>query len=530
MGNLATTGSKSTDKEEMIDPRCIVKFRPADDWTGDYGFDWFREGDYGENPSMGNPKFSHYVNDSLVGKYVTYIDGKCYQFVRGVTQDPDNTNATNSRFENSLTRKNRPFALFKDFFLKNNYSTAILKGHENDVRYSYGSRYIVPTISLFYENTAVREESWGKSVATINLLISGGSIVTDIRNLTLEIDCSEGINLLNSQGGLNILSFDKTSGCYKISGADVGSKVTYNNQYNYYKFNVDIKLTVLFSYYSIKEGDGSIKVYAKNNSNDERFLAGKLIVKKCVPQSVDIILVPISVQFNSSVQPSIVKDMQEQANNLKRFLNQAQIIPNIYTATFFSQKKIKELDDIINKYTQRDSNNNAIALDPNQQTTILDKLFNRRMGEELESLFNQEYSKLSSSNRIKNAYKIFLFAVDGRHKIDDQGRYTGGRLIGQGTGIPSKSAVLFSLPNWNKTAIICHELLHCFGLYHTFSNRSPFTLEYLKTSNIMDYPDSDFELQTLGKWQWDEIRSADGVKSRNDDLGHVLPKVKLKKK
>ena len=44
------TGDESTDlkKEEEIDPRCIVKFRPADDWEGEYGFDWFREGDYGE--------------------------------------------------------------------------------------------------------------------------------------------------------------------------------------------------------------------------------------------------------------------------------------------------------------------------------------------------------------------------------------------------------------------------------------------------------------------------------------------------
>ena len=84
---FAITGSKKTDKEEMIDSRCIVKFRPGDDWNGQYGFDWFREGDYGELMKGTTPKGStvnaynnnweaitiksksDYKADNIVGKY-----------------------------------------------------------------------------------------------------------------------------------------------------------------------------------------------------------------------------------------------------------------------------------------------------------------------------------------------------------------------------------------------------------------------------------------------------------------------------
>ena len=166
----------------------------------------------------------------------------------------------------------------------------------------------------------------------------------------------------------------------------------------------------------------------------------------------------------------------------------------------------------------------TIALDPNKN--------NIKMGKQLESLFNQEYSRLAwlhkdsnFSGQLKDAYKIFLFAVDGTH-FYEQNVYQG-KLLGQGNGIPSKAAVVFSLSGRNTTSVICHELLHCLGLFHSFSNRSPFTLQKGTTSNIMDYPVSPYELQTLWKWQWDKIQLADGAKARKEDfIENVLPKIK----
>lgn len=42
------TGTGSKGIEEYIDKRCVVTFRPIKGWNGEYGFDWWRDGDFAE--------------------------------------------------------------------------------------------------------------------------------------------------------------------------------------------------------------------------------------------------------------------------------------------------------------------------------------------------------------------------------------------------------------------------------------------------------------------------------------------------
>lgn len=66
MGNNTGTEAKKVVNYDFIDARCIVKFRPADNWEGEYGFDWFREGDYGEvfNTNTRGSAFLHTYRDN----------------------------------------------------------------------------------------------------------------------------------------------------------------------------------------------------------------------------------------------------------------------------------------------------------------------------------------------------------------------------------------------------------------------------------------------------------------------------------
>lgn len=73
------TGTGSKGVEEYIDKRCVVTFRPIEGWNGEYGFDWFRNGDFEEfdgkkdkNGMEGKVKFNYEfdvnsINGNILG-------------------------------------------------------------------------------------------------------------------------------------------------------------------------------------------------------------------------------------------------------------------------------------------------------------------------------------------------------------------------------------------------------------------------------------------------------------------------------
>jgi len=48
------TGAGKSEKEKLSQSKCIVEFRPENSWKGEFGFDWFRTGDYIENVNGAN--------------------------------------------------------------------------------------------------------------------------------------------------------------------------------------------------------------------------------------------------------------------------------------------------------------------------------------------------------------------------------------------------------------------------------------------------------------------------------------------
>lgn len=75
---------------------CVVNFRPADKWNGEYGFDWMREGDYpvciGANQIFADLKFENVMGRYWVkkkdGTWIIQPDGNAYKGDRPFDKDP----------------------------------------------------------------------------------------------------------------------------------------------------------------------------------------------------------------------------------------------------------------------------------------------------------------------------------------------------------------------------------------------------------------------------------------------------------
>jgi len=237
-----------------------------------------------------------------------------------------------------------------------------------------------------------------------------------------------------------------------------------------------------------------IKVYAKF-SNGNRFLAGKLCVAKCIPKCVDILMVKVNVMDHQGVVHGFCSNAdgyQNEISNLRRFLSQAQIVPNIHVAN---------LD--IDPQRYQDIHDNIIRDAQAQNKWRFDF---SGLGQKLERLINNQYQAY------RDSYKAFLLGLPS----------TSG-LIGLANDIPAKAAVISPLKDYSEdfSSVICHELCHCFGLRHSFTNLSPYTFPKLSTSNVMDYPNSaglGLDLLTFWKWQWDMLRNAQGMRDIEMDL------------
>lgn len=196
-GNYTGDESGSLKKEEMIDPRCIVKFRPADDWEGEYGFDWFRMGDCTEKISNSESRlFSSYSN-IMQGDF----DNNAPQFI------------ASNKYDTFSIKDENAQASHEDIYLVN----------------SNEKKYIVPVISLFYKNEfkLKSKNEWGETKAKVNLLIYANdiseidlycvgnkgekitiskSVITDINNQEITVEINRPFDQI-----VSIKAYAKTS-------------------------------------------------------------------------------------------------------------------------------------------------------------------------------------------------------------------------------------------------------------------------------------------------------------------------------
>ncbi len=466
-----------------IDARCIVEFRPivhnsgsGYEWRGQYGFDWFRIGDCEESGHI-----THYVDEHLVGIYTDQHDNR---FVNGSTTDPDNKDYDNRRYFKynaniNGTTKNDYFA---DKLVRY-YTYKEISGLRLRRR-----NYIIPWInlaegSLIKIKMIIKDDSTKvENVKRIRVVSAGDHIKFGIDNKKVE---SHGKVVLN------YIDFDGSF----IKGQEIELFIWYYKQIPNNCDNWEIKV---YAYYDDN--------YLNNNGFDKEYhtLAGLLNFVNNGPLTVDIWFIPVFTQTDDVCSnPSIGDGRQNdgqganldaQKENLRKFLAQTLVVPNFKDEEINGNSKNVFVCLNSTPYIVNNRGENGLHRKGND------------LLEELLRLFENEYGN-------DDAFKVFFI-----NQVGFSGNYVGVqssdyyKISGHALDIPSKSAVIFQ-DSINST--VSHELLHCFGLYHSFSNNNykknnvgnhdGFTFEKCKTSNIMDYP-SSIDRISLWRWQWEKIR------------------------
>lgn len=520
MGGPTENGSKkikTKEKIETIDPRCVVRFRPNDDWEGEYGFDWYREADTEEHIDNSSGTFLDYDNDSIVGKYSP--------------KDPDDDeyNNTDNDFQSDNTQIKK---------LRDEYSPLFIgkPPHRPGLN---DPMYFIPFISLFFKSVNKEKkqlpnkmvEKRDDKYCILNHCITEAKIIALI----------EGTNLDKIKK--IVIVYEKcisvvTSGCLN---SGIVSSIPIIENYDFIIIlpshpsstfqNEEKRVITIKLNYDFKEEYKSIKAYAVDN-NDKVTFAGQINVVRCVPKTVKVCFVNVIHKIpGSRTLKSGLSNCDDQKLWLKRFLSQAHIIPDITVAVLEegthpeTERYKKYTLDLSNYWTKdgnadvfRKGNGRLIAKSGGK----CDNDENNMIGNILKKAFDEKYHNFPDAK--DKSYKVFFLGELGvseiiSYRVGDPncspivGRTKIEKLKGyaSGTGVTIKNGycVLFGDA---KGSNICHELLHCFGLTHSFSNMSKHTFQKISTNNIMDYSDKTY---TLWRWQWEKIRNADGVTEIN---------------
>lgn len=501
MGTQPTgNGAKESNKpEEIIDARCIVEFRPNNDWEGEYGFDWFRVWDYqeprctiqyGQNKGKYHPAdktingnkngATHYVKDNIVGRYYE-VDSN------GLLKSPPN-----DRIDPDVP--NLECSLYTDVVDKKYYWADLLAKYYTIKTIKRLSRnYIVPWISLFYDIESKRSATFAnfgaeaKTSAIIKMRIKKDSTnikrIRKIRVVSLE----------------DRVRFGKGNKQWKKNNKVIFNYIEFEGPFSSDP-EQEITLPVNLRY-SISE-DWPIKAYAFYYGYDNSYytLSGQINIIKSVPTKVDVWFIPVFTQTdNVCSNPSINYNQQfginlnEQKNNLRRFLAQSLIVPRFLDE---DQNGIN-----INTFICLNANPFKVRTPTSKEEGLHRK--NYDLIDELLKQFNAKYGET-------NAYKVFFvnsigFSGDYIGRESDTYYKIGGHSYR--IGGPMKSAVIFKDPS---ESTVCHELLHSLGLSHSFSNEGDFTYKKSMTSNIMDYSFVGEKYNCLRRislslWQWRTI-------------------------
>lgn len=436
------TGNQSSNVSgtKFIDSRCIVEFRPADEWKGEYGFDWFRRGDTIENVN-GRDISSNYTQ--LVGKYVP--------------DDPDCGKGVLERMV-SYSHGNRSVEVDCLDSLCKEYASFIIKG--------YSRRYYAPFLSLYFQSLyKYRSEIYLDMLAKKS---DGSYYIRECCKTTANVKL-----LINAK---NIKAIAFSCGDALSVSPNVIRNIPNGESTN--------QITITLNYRFSGEDHQAIKVFAYHRDGVTKTFAGQINIVRCIPRKVNVCFVNVEIMKGDSVILNGYNFTQSStySKNLKKFLAQAHVIPSIC----FRSLSVYSNDAIITNHLVKYNNNYVLCRKGKDGVDISARL---------ENIFNKRHPQMAS------LYKVFFLGLDGL------GGKVGSRyyLAGHANGIPSKSLVIYKNP---EESVVCHEILHCFGLYHSFSNKSNHTFIKKHTSNIMDYSEDTI---SLWRWQWDKIAHANGV-------------------
>lgn len=533
MGNEMIDQSQNLSGTNVIDSRCVVEFRPDDGWGGEYGFDWFRIGDCkeleytfkagvskGKKPPKektingGKDGALHYVNDKIVGKYAVKNSlGEWVDMKDGKPTDPDYPDLCGVFVREKAAKysvADKFKGINKDYYwvdklVRDEYKFFNIIGSDRN--------YIIPWITLFFASVSNNPKS---KVLPRRMTVKYSEIEYRINPI---YKTEATVKLIINAKNIKSIEFEHGS-CLSISVDKLDG--IENGKNTQHKLN--IKCNAKF-----EEKHQSVKAFAIHDDGKRTF-AGQINVECCVPRVMDVCFVNVKAKHGKVPSKGGLpgfNDFVSQSDNLQKYLAQAHVIPNISYEELEIQWDDNNENYHNNLYTSRIRGEVYLAVGENEQNVVRRKdgeLWLKELGDKLEEIFNDTVGKV-------NAYKIFFldspFFASAAVADDST---IGGGLAGRANDIISHSTIIAKVPKDPST--VCHELLHCFGLYHSFSNREYYTYKKCMTSNIMDYHFLEMngekkynclELITLSLWQWRKIRGL--FKNNEIDVKNNLVRV-----
>lgn len=196
------------------------------------------------------------------------------------------------------------------------------------------------------------------------------------------------------------------------------------------------------------------------------------------------------------------------------------IAQETYLKPFLQQALVKS--KVVNKPLNLFDTTKANTQTLNRDYTLTrggSKIFNKYHstgGDNLATFLEKQFDAEPANSIYKSHYKVFFLGEDGgRIKRNST---TGAPIIdpvtgnpeiqglgGYANGIGSKECVMYASPD---QFYVAHELMHCMGLYHSFSNNNLHTFEIGQTENIMDYSHlrkytvANGVLTQMSTWAW----------------------------
>ena len=329
-----------------VDDRCMVSFRPKDNWNGNnYGFDWVRTGD---TKIKGD---TYYKN--IIGKY-----GSVYASQGGVLAQSDD------EFKKLMSKFNPHKFYIKD---KSGKKKAF--------------NYCVPWLSLYPQNeTKLVKQKDGTSIST-NIKTSYKNITAVLRTVVhidkkpeiLELDYDKTLFLIKNP------AFPLAIGTHEIEMTITCLK----------EFNKDQPVKVIATY---KDAKGVL----------EKSLAGKLnVLKNKDRYKVDVLFVNVWTNIDGTKNPK-KGELVGRANELKKYLNQGLVNPKFETVAL---KLDTDIDPVTKKVTNRKTNfkNKSMAVGTGPHANIpnggIDDIY---------LFLNQELYKSYDKAKYQNHFKIYF--------------------------------------------------------------------------------------------------------------------------
>ncbi|GEM_PF-101080 len=425
-----------------VDERCLVSFRPKNDWGGKgYGFDWVRVGD------TKIPGDVYYGN--RIGKYRD-SNGALRQ-----VYDNDPNLPPVSFFVSDKTEFVKLMSLFNPhvYIVKNK------KGKKININ------YCVPWLSL-YPKIIIKniKQSNGKVIpkeltTTYKNTVATLRVIVDIKKkpekLTLEYE--------NKFFNITHAPFPLTIG----------------------KHELEMNITCLKEFAT----DQPIKViatYKDSQGKEELSLAGKLKVAKNKNRyKAKIVFIQVTTDIGNG---RMNRAPIGRENELKKYLNQALINPHFEKSLNLDLSS--DVDSITKKTHNRKTDFNSTLV----LSSGIKKRIENGWSDDIYRFLNDElYKKYDKVKNYRSHYKIYFI------------NESAGGLYGIGRSVNKDLRTILVYSKGFSDSTVAHETLHSLGLYHSFDNDGEFTLEQNITDNIMDYSDiatPAIPVISTYHWQW----------------------------